>query len=248
MNCKGGPHLVRAQKIFQGRHWMVNCHRGRPQTYKAHRGHQCVHKGNACCCILVHLHRCHCSHGSPHQKAWWSCQFWWEVDSYVWGVVSPQGPGYFSKTGQWHLPLCSGAAWWCFHSLGEDIQCTSPLAGNSWGVCCWGDSELWMSYAFGGSHTCCLGPAVPTVTAFPRGQRLNSFHGLGGGDSYPIQGIYWVEHLGISKSGKWFHPLHQILDALCSWHDSPGRVHLARSAQCCRALAYTKVFWGCFMQ
>ena len=53
MNCKGGPHLVRVQKIFQGRHWAVNCHRGRPQTYKAHRGHHFVHKGNACCCICM---------------------------------------------------------------------------------------------------------------------------------------------------------------------------------------------------
>ena len=223
MNSKGWPHLVRVWKIFQGRQLAFNCHRGRPQTYKAHRGCHCIHIGSACHCVLPHLCRCYCGHGGPHQKVWWSCQFCWEVNSYAWGVVSPQGPGYFGRTRSWHFCLhVTRAAQWCFHSLGEDIWCTSPLAGNSQGVCCWGDSEFWMPYASGGSHASCPSPAVPTVTAFPRGQRLNGFHGLGGGDSYPIWGLYWVKHLGISKSGKWLHPLPQFLDWLhATWHGSP---------------------------
>ena len=119
MNCKGGPHLVWFQKIFQSRHWAVNCHGGKPQTYKTHRDHHCIHIGNACCYVLPHLGRCHFGHGRPHQKAWWSCQSWWEVHSYVQCVISLQGPGYFCKTRWWHPFWCNGAPGGVFtHWLG----------------------------------------------------------------------------------------------------------------------------------
>ena len=65
---------------------------------------------------------------------WWVCG----------GVVSPQRPSYFLKTRQWHPLLCDRASWWCFHPLGEDIQCTGPLAENcqGQGALHWGDKEL----------------------------------------------------------------------------------------------------------
>ena len=242
MNCKGGPCLVGVLKIFQGRHWMVNHHRGRSQAYKTSRGHYSFEIGNACCCVLLHPCRHHCGHGSPCQKAWWSCQFQWEVNSCTQGVISPLGPGYFSKTGQWHLPVCNGAAQWCFHSLGEDILCTSPLAGNSQGVCCWGNGDLRTSYASGGTHASCRSPAVPTVTVFPRGQRLDL--------SVDLEGVTHTQFEGSTGSNTWasvkvvngsIHSLNSLMHS-ASWCGSPGGVGLARSAQCCRALAYAKFF------
>ena len=136
MNYIGGLCLVRVHNNFQSRHWVVNHHGGRPQTHKTHRGHHCMHKGNACCCILLHQCSHYCGHDSPHQKVWWRCQFQWEVCSYMWYVISSQGPGYFCKSRLWHSLLHNRAAQWCFHSLGEDVQCTSLLAGNGWGIHC----------------------------------------------------------------------------------------------------------------
>ena len=75
--------------------------------------------------------------------------------------------------------------------------------------------EVIMSYTSDGSHTSCPSPAIPTITAFLRGQRLKGLCGLGGCDPYPIQGLHQFKHLGIGKSGEWLHPLSQFLDALC---------------------------------
>ena len=43
------------------------------------------------------------------------------------------------------------------------------------------------------------------------------------------------------------HSLNSLTHT-ASWHDLPSGVGMARLAQYCRALAYAKVFWGCFKQ
>ena len=117
--------LVWVWEILQSRHWVVNCHGGNPQTYKTHGGRYCTQVGNAYHHILSHLHRYHCGHGGPQQKALWCGHSWWDINGYVQSLISPQGPGFLCKT-QWGLLLlCDVAPQWCL----------CPLAGNGHWTC-----------------------------------------------------------------------------------------------------------------
>ena len=186
-------------------------------------------------------------------KAWWSCQLWWKVDSYVWCSIPQQGPGNFCKSQQWHLLSHHRATQRCIHPLDEDIWCTSPLAGSSWvwGSCCWGDIEglgvsqeevvgkepwgwaLWhllQLHSLMASWASCF-----TVSEHQEGVTITQ--GDGGSmarTSSPMNVVNSSMHF------------LSYLTHSASCYSLPGNVGLAALAQCCMALAYAKVFSGCF--
>ena len=123
------------------------------------------------------------------QKAWWSCQSWWDVDGYAWGGISLQGPGYFCKTRQWHLPWCDGSLQWCLSLLAGNGWGTRHLAGNSQGDCNCGNSELWVPYTIGhGKRTPRVGSLAPAAAPFPHGFfRFCWFRGSGWSYLHPRQ-------------------------------------------------------------
>ena len=85
---------------------------------------------------------------------------------------------------------------------------------------------------------------------------LHSWGGKGPMASLDMEGVMHTRFEGSTGLNTWalvkvvngsIHPLNSWMSSV-SWHDLPGRVGLARSAHCWRALAYAKVFWGCFNQ
>ena len=194
---------------------------GKPQVYKTPRGCYSIQVGNACHHILLHLFGCHCDHGSPHQKAWWSCQSQWDIDGYAQEVISLQGPGCFYKTRWWCPLLCNGAPWWCFCPSAGNSQCISSLAGNSWCVGHWGGWALNVPYHGSLEKNPRVGSPKSTMASFPHGfSRFHQFGGSRWSHLHPMQWWFLHEDFLIGEWCQWFHWFSQLFHFThaATWH------------------------------